>query len=77
MAERIDSEQSAVRLEMRGICNRFGATVALDDVGIRVAGGQVLVLVGENGAGKSTLMKVLFGAVKAAASNLVTPTHTH
>jgi len=65
MAERIDSDRSAVRLEMRGICKRFGATVALEDVGVRVAGGQVLALVGENGAGKSTLMKVLSGAVKA------------
>ncbi|MHC4807949.1 MAG: ATP-binding cassette domain-containing protein, partial [Planctomycetota bacterium] len=56
MAELIDSDQLAVRLEMRGICKRFGATVALEDVGVRVAGGQVLALVGENGAGKSTLM---------------------
>ena len=70
MAERIDSDQSAVRLEMRGICKRFGATVALDDVGVRVAGGQVLALVGENGAGKSTLVKVLSGAVKADAGRM-------
>jgi len=70
MAERIDSDESAVRLEMRGICKRFGATVALDDVGVRVAGGQVLALVGENGAGKSTLVKVLSGAVKADAGRM-------
>jgi ribose transport system ATP-binding protein len=70
MAERIDSDQSTVRLEMRGICKRFGATVALDDVGIRVADGQVLALVGENGAGKSTLMKMLSGAVKADAGRM-------
>ena len=76
MAERIDSDQSAVRLEMRGICKRFGATVALDDAGIRIAGGQVLALVGENGAGKSTLIKVLFRAFKADASNSATLTHT-
>ncbi|MBA7660426.1 hypothetical protein ES703_68428 [subsurface metagenome] len=59
MAERIVSDQSAVRLEMLGICKRFGATVALDDVGISVARGQVLALVGEYGPGKSTLIKVL------------------
>jgi ribose transport system ATP-binding protein len=55
---------------MQGVSKRFGATVALDDVGIEVAGGEVLALVGENGAGKSTLMKVLSGAVKADAGQM-------
>lgn len=52
------------------MCKRFGATVALDDVGIKVHAGEVLALVGENGAGKSTLMKVLSGAVKADAGQM-------
>jgi len=70
MAERVDSDQPGVWLQMRGICKRFGATVALDDVGIKVAAGHVLALVGENGAGKSTLMKVLSGAIKADAGQM-------
>ncbi len=70
MAERIDSDQSSIRLQMQGVCKRFGATVALEDVSIRVAAGQVLALVGENGAGKSTLMKVCSGAVKADAGQM-------
>ena len=64
---RVDSAENTPQLKMQGICKRFGATVALVNVGIEVAAGEVLALVGENGAGKSTLMKVLSGAVKADA----------
>ena len=53
-----------VRLEMRGIRKRFGATVALDGVDLAVAAGEICGLVGENGAGKSTLMAILAGAVQ-------------
>ncbi|MHC4583047.1 MAG: sugar ABC transporter ATP-binding protein [Planctomycetota bacterium] len=65
MAERVEPDQPAIRLQMQGVGKRFGATVALEDVSIKVASGQVLALVGENGAGKSTLMKVCSGAIKA------------
>jgi ribose transport system ATP-binding protein len=70
MAERVGFERPAARLEMRGVCKRFGATVALEDVYIKVAPGEVLALVGENGAGKSTLMKVLSGAIRAEAGEM-------
>ena len=77
MAERIDAGvpsasegPAAIRLEMQGVSKRFGATVALEDVGIKVAAGEVLALVGENGAGKSTLMKVCSGAVKPDAGQM-------
>ncbi len=59
------------RLEMTGINKRFGSTVALSEVQLQVASGEVHALVGENGAGKSTLMKILSGAEQADSGTMV------
>ena len=44
-----------------GLWKRYGTTVALEDVGLRVPRGSVYGLVGPNGAGKSTLLDILAG----------------
>ena len=51
-------------LSVDGMAKRYGATVALDGVELRVRPGEVHALIGENGAGKSTLVGVLAGAVR-------------
>ena len=56
---------SPVILRLNGICKRFGATRALNEVDLTVRSGEVHALIGENGAGKSTLMKILSGALAA------------
>jgi len=58
-------------LEMLNISKSFAGVEALKDVSIRCKPGQVYGLVGENGAGKSTLMKILAGAYKADAGEII------
>ncbi|GAA4091602.1 ATP-binding cassette domain-containing protein [Nocardioides kongjuensis] len=48
-------------LEVTGLTQRFGGFVALDDVSLSVAPGQVVGLLGPNGAGKTTLIDCVSG----------------
>jgi ribose transport system ATP-binding protein len=58
-------------LLMRSITKRFPGVVALDDVSLELAAGEVLAIMGENGAGKSTLMKILGGAYAPDAGEML------
>jgi simple sugar transport system ATP-binding protein len=52
------------------VTKRFGATVALNDVGLDVQPGDVHALVGRNGAGKSTLVSIFTGLQTPDAGEL-------
>ena len=63
------SDVLAVRTD--ALRKEYGATVALDDVGLRVGRGSVYGLVGPNGAGKSTLLGIL-GGLRRPTAGVVT-----
>ncbi|WP_243704743.1 ABC transporter ATP-binding protein [Micromonospora sp. KC723] len=43
---------------------RFGKTVALDRVGIEIAAGEIVAVMGPSGSGKSTLLHLLAGILR-------------
>jgi simple sugar transport system ATP-binding protein len=51
--------ERAPTLRARHVSKRFGGVVALDDVSMDVASGEITGLVGDNGAGKSTLIRIM------------------
>jgi len=48
-------------LEARGLAKRYGAVLAVRDIGFSIRAGQILGVLGPNGAGKSTIVKMVTG----------------
>ncbi|MFB7799454.1 urea ABC transporter ATP-binding protein UrtD [Isoptericola sp. NPDC056134] len=56
-------------LEVRGLRVEFGGFVAVRDVDLTVAQGDLRFLIGPNGAGKTTLIDAVTGLVRAAGGS--------
>lgn len=54
-------------IETEALTKRYGATVAVDGLSLRVGRGEVFGLLGPNGAGKTTTIAMLLGLVRPSA----------
>ena len=62
--------RGVVALRTSQLVKRFGATVAVDEVDLAVAPGEVRGLLGPNGAGKTTLLRMLLGLIRPDAGSI-------
>ena len=58
-------------LSIRSVTKKYPLVTANDQVSLEVKKGEIHAVLGENGAGKSTLMKIIYGAVKPDAGEVV------
>ena len=58
-------------LQIKNIRKTFPGVVALDDISLSIAPGEIHTLLGENGAGKSTLMNVLTGLYRPERGEII------
>ena len=61
---------SAPLLEIANLTRRFGGLVAVDAVGLRVAPGEIVGLLGPNGSGKTTVLNLVSGALRPDAGTI-------
>ena len=57
-------------VEARGLTKRFGDSVAVNNVDLRIPRGCAFGYLGPNGAGKTTLIRVLLGLTRADAGSM-------
>jgi len=57
-------------LSVEGVTKRYGGIVAVDDVSLDLADGEVLGIIGPNGSGKTTLFDVISGFQRADAGTV-------
>ena len=51
-------------LRVEGVTMRFGGVVAVEDVSLDAADGELLGFIGPNGAGKTTMMRIITGVLR-------------
>lgn len=57
-------------LDIEGLTVRYGGTVAVDGLDLRIAAGETVALLGTNGAGKSSTVNAALGLFRPAAGRV-------
>ena len=59
------------RIKLQGIAKKFGASAAVEGLDMRIADGELLILLGPSGSGKSTTLNIIAGLVAPNSGRVI------
>ncbi|MFN8511737.1 MAG: ATP-binding cassette domain-containing protein [Thermomicrobiales bacterium] len=62
--------EATVAIAAEGLSKRYGKTVAVDGLSLRVARGEIYAFLGLNGAGKTTTIRMLLGMIRPSSGRV-------
>ena len=63
--------KTGASLTIERVAHRYGASIALEQISIDVAGGELLSLLGPSGCGKTTLLRIVGGFIEQSAGRVL------
>lgn len=70
MKSQVSNTPDQLAIELRNVTVELGGNVILKDVSLKIAAGEVVVLIGPSGAGKTVLLKTMAGLFVPAAGQV-------
>ena len=58
-------------VELRGVGKRFGDTIAVQDLDLRIAPGEFFSMLGPSGSGKTTVLRMIAGFEEATSGQIL------